>query len=404
MRRRRFALDMATLLVAACLAPAALAQGEKSSSHSVEFEFGIGYDSNPTLAPSADYFDQNSESTVEPLVKGSLFAPLRLTGRHVAPYGDGWNAFVTRYDARGNFFVESFANSADETFARLAPGVRFGFSDPEEHERHLTLSPFVSYNKELYFDRDTGLEASTGGESVADRYTYMALGSELTLAFEAAKFLDLELTGLYEARDYETVPGLEAFDHDRMRAEAGAQFRLSRSVRLALDYGYQLREYGERHARSLDGESDAANPLLEYGYTDARATLRVRPTRDWTVEASIKSTDRVDRFEGYNDYSQQTLRLRTSIRTPKLRLRASVKSWEREFERAFIFDEPTDPRDGSPNPLKLYDGLDAQLSAEWVFPRVWRFVASFRHTEQETADPRLAYERDQVSFALVFAP
>ncbi len=401
--RTRPASMTALLLLIALVATPALA-AEPESTHRVEFEFGLGFDTNPTLAPSRPYFDQNSESTVTPLVQGSLYAPLSLLGRHVAPYGVGRNAFVTEYDARGNFFVESFANSADETFARFKPGLRFGLAEPGGAERHVTLAPFVSYNKELYFDRDTGFEATSSGQDVSDRYTYMAIGGEAALAFEVAKQVDLELSGLYEGRDYETVPGLEAFDHDRLRGSAGVGLRLSRHLRLGLEYGYQKRTYGERHARSLDGESDASNPLLAYGYAESGATLTLKPTRAWSIEARAKTTAREDLHEGYNDYDQRSLRLRTTVRTQRAKLRASFQAFEREFDRAFIFDEEFDPRDGSPNPLKHYDGTDAELTAEWIFPRVWRLVVSLRRTEQTAADPRLDHERDQVSFALVFAP
>ena len=392
-----------TLLLGGLLFSApALAAG--SPENHFRLELGISYDSNPFLTPSAPYFDQNSENTLEPEAQPTFFLPLRVKGEHILPFPGGRNYVYSRYEVRANLYDKAFSRNADELFLRFAPGMRFGLGGPGGRERYLTVTPFVSHNKEIYFDRDTGLAVSTDGEDISSRYSYNALGTVAELQMEASNAFQLYIEGLYEKRNYESVPELESFNHDRVHVEGGMTVKLGRRARLTLDYGYRLQRYDERHARSLAGESDDINSLLEYGYTNLGAKMKLRPTSAWTVDIVWRRTDRDDRFSGYNDYAQDTYKLRTTVRTGPFEIGVHTKSWQRRFENAFIFDSPTDPRDGNANPSKSYDTIAAELYGKLRISQSWRFIMRVERTDQKTADPRLAYERDQLLLGLEWSP
>jgi hypothetical protein len=119
--------------------------------------------------------------------------------------------------------------------------------------------------------------------------------------------------------------------------------RLARPVRLFVEYSHEIHDYLGRQARSLDGERLETNPPLEYVYRTFRTNLRVRPVRSWTLNASWTHRERDDVYLHYNDYTQDSLRIRSTVRTGKLYCRLSLKYWERDFVRAFIFDNILTP-------------------------------------------------------------
>ena len=69
---------------------------------------------------------------------------------------------------------------------------------------------------------------------------------------------------------------------------------------------------------------------------------------------------------------------------------------ERTFPRAYIFDNPTSPEDGAPNPLKAQERVTSGFEVEIAWKQ-FRLVFGGRHDDQQSTDPRFAYARSRAT-------
>lgn len=372
-----------------CSAPveALLANETAAASHEMSFETGLASDSNPFLSPSESYFDQNAGRMIEPVSISGFYTPVLLEGLLTTR-----RSFVS-YLLEGDLYPESQTRNAESFELRVAPGLKLDFRGGRR-DRALKIGPYASQNKKVYFDRDTGLAGQSGGVDVSDRYTYRGFGAEVALELEINRTVDLSIEGHAERRDYESVEGISSFDHDAMGASAGIGIRLGRPASLYLEHERRIRGYGERHARDLSGESSDANPLLDYAYASTEVGFRFRNAGRWRLGIGWKRTDRTDEFVGYNDYVQDRYKLRTSFGGRRWTLLLFGAHRDRRFRNAFIFDNPTSPLDGTPNPKKAYDTIEygVELEVEWNH---FRLVIGSERKDQETTDPRFTYERSR---------
>jgi hypothetical protein len=360
-----------------------------SASHTVSFDYGIGYDSNPFLAPSESYYDQNAGRVVQPVTISGMFSPIRLDGLMTTRH-----SYVS-YHLDGDIYPASETRNAENFSLRLATGLKFDFGKGR-FSRSFRLGPHAVQNKEVYYDRDTGLAGQSSGVDVSDRYEYRALGGTMDLELELNRVLDFSLEGSAERRDYEQVEGIESFDHDIVKAETRIDIRLARPASLYLGYGYQTRLYKERHARDLDGDSADDNPPLEYRYAAQEAGIRFRNSGRWRMVIGWERIDRTDEYLGYNDYVENRYKLRQTFGGQRWTLELFGRYRERAFPRAFIFDNPTSPEDGEPNPLKTYERVEGGFEVEIAWNH-FRLVIGGRNQEQETTDPRFGYVRSQAT-------
>ena len=70
-----------------------------------------------------------------------------------------------------------------------------------------------------------------------------------------------------------------------------------------------------------------------------------------------------------------------------------MATWERDFDNAFIFDNPIDPVSGQSNPFKSYDVMEYEFRAEVSLNKKLRLFAEMEYRDQDTEDPRYGYER-----------
>lgn len=363
--------------------------------HTIRGETGIGYDSNPFLAPDDPYFDMNSGRWVTPERQGGFFTPVRLTGGLVQPLGVRGHRFITEYRADGDFYTAESISSADEAFLKVEPGFLFNLDYKSSRNRVFDIRAYGSYNRDLYYDRDTGLPATSGGVDVSNRFKYRAAGLELNFDYEVTRRLRFYFSARGEIRDYDDPEVVDPFDQDRLRTEMGTTLRFSRQVRLDLGYLYEIRDYSERTARSLDGNTAVGNPLLRYEIDSLVTNLRLRPLRPWRLELIYEHTKRADTFVDYNTYAQDKVRLRSTVRQGKVQWRLEFEYWERDFDNAFIFDEPIDPQTGLLNPNKFYETLEIGLEGYFPIKRHLRLYTAVEYVDQTANDPRFDYDRDR---------
>ncbi len=392
-------LLVALTLFTAVAAPPAVAASEPD----LEIELGFGYDSNPFLSPEASYFDQNFGEVVDPQRAPGPFVPLRLRGRYPVALGED-RRFVTDLSVDADTYADSGSENADEFFLKLAPGLDWKWDGEGPKERALWVAPLLIYNQETYFDRDTGASRISGGEDVSNRYTYTAYGAELEYELQPSRAFEYKLRARVEDRDYERVPVTLSLDHLYYWVGLDAEIDFPGPTKLYLDYRFRVRDYDTRPSRDLEGDLRVSNATLRYLYHDFALTLRARASRELRFYFDLEYRIREDDFVGYNSYVRPRIQLRSTYRRSKgMRLRFALRYDERDYDRGFIFDRPTDPRDGSSNPNKFYETTVFEASGEWPLRALgdrWFVFGDYEHRDQRSRDPRWGYVRSRVAAGL----
>lgn len=387
--------NLALTVALALSCGAALAASAEERAALLDIETGAGYDTNPTRAPRESYFDERNQIGVNPQENGTFFLPLRILG-HYRP-GDGERSFLARFQFRGDFFSGSDASNADELYARISPGFEWRSRGEGRKESRFHTTPFASYNKELYYDRDSGDDFGNGSSDVTDRYTYLATGAEIDYERRAARRVEFSLGAAFEQRDYDDVGSLSSFDQERYRFEGDFDFDLGRRLDLILDYGYTVHDYDERPSRSLDGRALLTNPPREYTYHAWGTALRTRFGESWTLYLDYDRTTRADDFEGYHDYVQDTFGLRLLFGGERWRFRIAPEVWMRDYDEALVFDLPG-------NAQLAYDTLELDVRAERALRGPLSFVIDLTYRDEDCEDPRYAYVREQMMAGIRWRP
>jgi hypothetical protein len=353
----------------------------------LDAEIGLGYDDNAFLSPSEPYFDQFSQTVVAPVPTSGWFVPARVSGDYRSS-DSAWR-FVTQYRLRSDLYLQSSTRNANETYAKVAPGFERVFGPTGRRENVLAVRPFLLYNNEVYFDRDTGQDFQGAG----DRYSYTALGADVEYTWRTHERIEIGTHALYENRDYEEVPGSSSLDHDRYRVGVDLEFEVSPVVNLYVDYDYQGRDYDVYPSRDLTGTALTSNPPLQYDYHFLGLSGRFRVNDAWVLYVDLDRRTRDDAYVGYNDYTQNAYRVRALNKFGSWRLRAALRFWDRSYDNAFIFDNDVNPADMSPNPHKAYDTYDLDLSASRELSSRLGLFGELDYRDQETSDPRYTYDR-----------
>lgn len=364
----------------------------------LEIDLGFGYDSNPFLSPEDPYFDQNSETAVDPERNPGPFVPLRFKGAF--PVGSGERRFVADLYLDADTYPGSERGNADEVFAKFSPGIEWSWERKGSSERSLWLAPFLAYNDETYFDRDDGLGRRVAGEDLSGRYSYAAPGLEIEYKIDPPSRFGYELSARVERRDYESVSAALSQDHLYVRLGLDAEVLLGGRRKLYLDYRYRLRAYDTRPARNASGRALTSNPDLEYDYHDLGLTLRLPASAALDFYLDLDYRIREDGYVGYNDYRRVGSRVRSVLERHGRRLALAVRVYETDYDNAFIFDLPTDPRDGSPNPHKRYETLQIEAEGQWPLGERWFLFGEYVYRDHVSEDPRWDYRRQQAAAGL----
>ncbi len=364
-------------------------QAEGASGLSFSAEAGLGYDSNVYKTPGGPYVDfaQTGNPTVNPTKKTGIFAPLEVNAGYLHPLWRTVN-LITEYKFDGNFYFDSALENADEYDHSLSLGPEFALSKKGPAGGTLYTGVFAGYHKQIYYDRDDGASKVSGTTDISDRYTYSNRGVEFAYKNELYA-LEYDVYGSFESRDYEDPAAVSQYDHDYSVLGAALHYKIAQPTKLTVGYGYSSRDYDERPSRDLNGSALTSNPRLEYTYHTFDVTLRQRITGDLVGYADYTRETRKDEFAGYNDYTLGRYKVR-AIYTPteSLRLRLAASYWERDYKRAFAFDNPVSGE-------KKYDGISLDAKAEYSQSEHLRLWAEVNYDDQNTTDKRYEYDRYQ---------
>ncbi len=376
--------------VSAAKAPPAVEKNNVAFSVSA----GLGYDSNVYLSPSAPYVDYaaipiGSNPTIAPNVQSGFFVPLEmkfgvkgLPSRNIRLLGAA--------DFDGHLFLDSDFNNADVYNADVKAGAEFIVGRKGKIENSIYTGIFTGLHKQVYFDRDTGIDKTTsGGTDVSARYSYTSTGAEVEYKHRTGRF-DYGVDGKYAQINYEDPVVVSQLDHTYYKAGGEFGVSIASQTKLGFSYHHTVRDYSDRHSRDALGVYSNVNPLLMYSYDDFGVTLRQRLSTGLVIYIDYKNTQRIDDYVAYNDYSQDSYEARLLYSRGRFSGRLAVEHWTRDYPNAFAFDSAT------LGVRKTYDGDKMAFKMEWQQTKHISLWSEVLYRVQNSTDLRYDYDRNQV--------
>lgn len=225
--------------------------------------------------------------------------------------------------------------------------------------------------------------------------TTFASFSQRALGFfdlRLARTLYVAAEGGYRLKEYEETEGLTSLDYDEWSAKLGITRYLPWRLSLRLQGTWEDRAYRERRAADASGFLSERNPELQLRRLEGELRLRKRWGREGLAEAAVGLRGSEDRFEDELSYTQQsaTVRLRHPSGEWLLGLRAGVTL--RDFELR---------RSGAGEPLEE-DYLTLETGIERKLGQGVRVLGGYELFRRSTNDVLGGYTLGNFQLGLVY--
>ena len=351
----------------------------------------LGQDDNVYRSPADPYVDYSdpAQPVVIPTVQAASFVPVDILAAYVLRNEADDTDFNFVYELDGDFFASEFAN-ADRIEQRFSIGADIVLGEAERRRRTVQSAFFIRDHQETNFDPDDGLTRDIDGVDISDRFSYQAAGVEGQFEHAIGDWrwgLDMR----FERREYPQVAPVANYDHEYYFTTASVEYDFSRDMTLSFGLRRYRRLYDTRLARDLNGDLLTTNAAQRYDYRGVQLGVARRLSRTLTVDFDFLRLDRLDEFLGYNDYTQDVLRLRAMYApNPRFSLAASALARTYDFPRAFAFNEPTAG-------VRELEGFGAELSGEFLISRKWSLWAELIVDDVSSTDARSAYARTRTT-------
>ena len=362
---------------------AGLAQAEQVQ---VSADAGMGYNSNVYHAPSATYIDLGKATppTIVPNVQGGLFVPMKV-GIDYAVIED----VKLEYKFNGRFHLDNALSAADTSShkVKLSKDMMLG------EDMSLRMGGFFGTHTRLYVDRDTGTEQlSNAGLNVSNRYTYQDIGVEGELK-KSISGIKLKLKGKYAKLNYDEPVVISSLDHTLLQLGGFAEMKaLENKAKFTVGYEYMNRAYDNRRSRDLTATL-GTNPFLNYTFNTFSGKMTYKVNADMRVFLDADLITRADDFVGYNDYTKTKLKLRVLHKFNRgMSVRAKVAYSNTNYDRAFAFENPTQPTKTSSTTVVSLKG-----NYKWRGlgdPTLW---AETTYQNADTNDLRYKYDYTEIA-------
>jgi hypothetical protein len=388
MHYKKLSIPTICLAMASPLAVFAAENPEKSP-WALEVETGIGYDSNVFLSPSKSYIDfaaVGGPTLVNPEKRSGVFIPLGVAvdydGRQDETYG-----FIGSYSFDSQFYPDSKTENANEYNHTLTGGVEFLLNKVGKRQDTVSVTPYFGVHQKTYFNRDSGetMVSTTSGVDLSDRYSYNVTGLKTELKHNTAR-LPHSLHAEVATLDYvEPSPAFDSYDHTFVRIGGDVEFVLAQPTRLTVGYDYYTRDYDDRKARDLSG-SLKKGTTREYVYNKLGASLRQKINPNLSLYLDYDFIDRNDEYVGYYDYTQNGYGVRAIYDNgERIRIKAKAAWWQRDYDNAFAFDDPS----------QEYDSAEYLVKGDYALDNEQGIWAELKMVDKQSTDLRYDYDRYQ---------
>lgn len=365
---------------------------------SFSLDSGFGTDSNVYRTPADAYVDLAAAGTptIDPQVSTGSYVPLTVDAD--VHWGlDKRGEVYLRYGMDGRIYTDAALSNANRFRNSVAVGGR-AYKRTESGYRYFSSEFAAIRYDEDYYDRDDGLDESVSGADLSNRLRRTRFGPRFYYHRERWR-LGYGLRGdafisRYDEDYGDTLAYLD-LTHEQYLLGAHVSLEPLKGTKMQLDYTRYQRRYAERLAKDATGALFTSNDTLEYDYSDYGLSLRQRFGRRWNTRLDYHYTDRVDRFESYDDYTRHTGRARARYRGRRLEADVGVTYRFYDFPNSFAFDQTAAGE-------KTLDAVYAELEVEYRFRPRYAVRLAAQLDLVSSSDPRIEYDRNQVSLALAW--
>jgi len=250
-----------------------------------------------------------------------------------------------------------------------------------------------------YVSKTTGLVATFGGQSIADRYDSEQKNYLAELSYRPYRTFKWDLS--YQNRDKTyaefNIAGLSNLDYTHKRYLFGMEYKASDLGRFFFNGSFIQREYVDRRAKDLDGNSLAGTDLM-YDYAAVDLGYIYRPDKKTRWKYTYYYATRTDNNSGYYDAVNGYLSI-----TGKYQLGDYHFINGRLKYSKFSLENQLDPGDDSllDEDAKERQGGSALIGYEWVLATLFKtnlaLYIELEHTVFANTNPLYTYERSKAS-------
>ncbi len=252
-----------------------------------------------------------------------------------------------------------------------------------------------------YVSKTTGLVATFGGRSIADRYDSTQINYLGELSYKLHKFLKLDIS--YQSRekiyqDYD-IAGLSNLDYAQQFVQLGMQYKASDVGRFYLNLAVKQREYIDKRIKDLEGIDIAATDLI-YDYHTVNIGYIFRPGKDIRWKFAYNYEDRADNGLGYFNANSGYLSIAGKYRFGNYHfLKSRVKYSQFSFVNQL--DQGEDPLDEE---AKEKQGVSLMVGYEWVvatlFDSNFAVYLELEYSNFDNTNTIYTYERSMASIGI----
>ncbi len=255
-----------------------------------------------------------------------------------------------------------------------------------------------------YVSRTTGEDATSGVESIVDRYDYDMTNLNAEISFRTEQKTRYRLSYQQRDKDYEdfSIPGLSDFDYSHDRFKFDVQVRLQDQHRVRAEIGTTNRVYDDRRVENLNGD-EIPGTDLEYDTSDYALGYIYLPDKNFLFVLELSFSDRSDNGSGYRDqtYDRLYLSMRKQLNENES-IRVSLNYSELAYDnRSFSVseaDEEEDAFDSDGYQLKLDYRKKLLLNGEENLTVIFALDVS----DFDSSDSRYRYDRAIVSVGIMY--
>ena len=369
----------------------------------VKANIGIGYDTNIYKAPSTSYLDyypipQNTGSILDavpvtPRIHHGMFLPydINIEGRKLtAP--DVY--FIGGYRLKGYRYFDPDYSNANRNDHKFNIGARGLINKSGVKEEYVEGNILFGHQRRLYLDRDYGdnhtLTSNPLSGDVATRYIYDYTGLELSYKDRVSSLQKLASLHI-EKRDYYDVPGINEtqYDNTYTAIKFGIDKKLTKPMKLGVDYKYYTYDFVERKAKNSNGRL-VTGTTRKYTYNQLKFTLRYRMSKAWLHTGTLEYKTRKDDYVGYDDYTKIGAGIRTQWDSADKmnRVKGAYTWWKRDYPNAYAFDNGKFYTE-----QKKYDGTTLELAYIRKLSEQLDLNCNYQRIDENTTDTRYQYLR-----------
>lgn len=363
------------LVLALVMSPLLVAASDKESFNATAV---YGLDTNP----------HQLSSDLSPVEQNFVAAEVKLRT----------NFFKTIYvSAKANKSVYSDDARADEFSGSANLALKSDFKIFKRKFKYKISANYRTKDK-TYVSKTSGLVATFGGESIADRYDSDQNNYLAELSYKPYNYLKLETSYRVKDKSYEEfeIVGLSNLDYSHEEFRLGMEYKASDVGKFFLNVGLRQREYLDKRAKDLDGV-DILDTDLIYDYHTVNIGYIYRPGKDIRWKYAYQYEDRSDNGSGYFDANSGFLSIAGKYRLGDYHFLNSRVKYSR-----FSFINQLDPGEELlDEEAKEKQGVSLMVGYEWIvatlFDSNFAVYLELEYSNFANTNDVYAYDRSMAS-------